>query len=58
MTDRQTERKKEKEVSWCVEPSQPERITSGLKKERKREKKINVFYRPYVRHSFVTTAQA
>ena len=24
-------------VSWCFEPSQPKKITSGLKRERERE---------------------
>ena len=34
--DRQTDR--EILISWCFEPSQPQRITSGLEKERERER--------------------
>ena len=37
--EREGERERERElVSWCFEPSQPQRITSGLERERERER--------------------
>ena len=36
-TDGERERGRERFVSWCLEPSQPQRTTSGLERERERE---------------------
>ena len=35
-TDGERERGRERFVSWCLEPSQPQRTTSGLERERER----------------------
>ena len=40
--EREREREKEREkVSWCFEPSLPQRITSGLERERERERAVS-----------------
>ena len=37
--EKERERERERErVSWCFEPSQPQRLTSGLKRKRERER--------------------
>ena len=37
--EEEEEEKESELVSWCFEPSQPQRITSGLKEKEKRKKK-------------------
>ena len=36
-TDRERQRERER-LSWCFEPSQPQKITSGLERERERKR--------------------